>query len=616
MKRSFQRDLMLLFAGCSVVPLVIVAWSAHYSSTAAITSMVQRQTSFSCRQIDERFQRQLRRVQDQFLLIALGGGAIPSGWEGRSRRREGQVEFYHADLRSGAGLGPAFTGLVFVDDAGRTRIKIDYAAPAVRNPDGIDEFFTQFADFAAEDGRGFAEAGPLASGELVTLTPDPASGTMSLRLVTPLSAEDGSRGALLGDVDAFSLVETIVDGMSLGIDAFHFVVDARSRIVVAHPDFAKRNQLLDVALPPLSETELTAREVGWERFQDEERQDWIVSYRRLGASPWVVAVASPLAIYLAPIRRAGLLSVALVVLVLSLITLVIVLATRHYRRSLGALSGAAQAFSDGRLDERIDVRSEDELGALATTFNRMADDLQRQITRREESARLESFSRLSAAVAHDLKSSLFSLSLLVENLDRHIGDPEFIKDASGTIRASLVKIRKIGERLTQRQPQAEWRPRHLELADFLDGLLRGAGVDERHGIRVVTRLAPHLVVQADPAELERLFLNLINNALEAMPDGGTLTVGCARDDQAAGGVGRAAVIVEDTGVGMSPDFVRDQLFRAFCSTKSGGIGLGLFSVKEIVDRHRGAIRVDSTPEVGTRITVHLPFAMSEREAIG
>jgi len=603
-KRRMQRNLVLLFFCCSAVPMALLAGIGYYIANRTIVSMLRRQTGFSCLEVEERFAHELQRLQDHFRLTARGAATIPAGWESRGRFRDGRIEFYVDDLRAPGAAAEIFSGLVLLDTAGQPLYKIDYQSGQLRT--GLDEqYFVQTVNFRPEDTRGYEEAVDLEPDKLAVKHPDPEAGTMMLRLAMPLDSDGQRVGVLLGDVDASTILESMIAGMSLGKDTFHFLVDSRSQVVLSHPDFSKRNQLLSVALPGLAEEVSGGLDDGWGRYHDGDGGDRLFSYRLLEGTPWIVVVAAPLGTFLAPIRQVGLFSLLVVIVVLSAASPAVVLLTRHFRRSLAALTESAEAFSAGRLDWRVNVNSDDEMGALAGAFNEMAGDLEGQIARREETARLESFNRLSAAVAHDLKGSLFSLSLLVENLERHRDDPEFQRDSAITIRNAVEKMKRTTEKLVDRRERTELRPERVDVSSLLHDLLRDSGITDHPGLRVERGLEPGVEIWADSGEVERLFLNLLHNAVEAMPDGGTLRLACRRFSEGDGPGCWTEIQVQDSGVGMTPEFVSTKLFRPFSSTKGKGLGLGLYTCKEIVDRHAGRIEVESEPGGGTLFSVYL-----------
>ena len=147
-----------------------------------------------------------------------------------------------------------------------------------------------------------------------------------------------------------------------------------------------------------------------------------------------------------------------------------------------------------------------------------------------------------------------------------------------------------------------------ELADgvlqMMEGRLRAQAISFRTSFRDAGE------VFADPDQLRRAMVNLVGNAVDAMPNGGTLTVSVgSRDD------GGRSVVVEDTGVGIPPGD-RERIFEPYFTTKASGLGLGLVLTKKIIDAHGGRIAVESEPGKGTRIEVSLPVGPPAGEARG
>jgi signal transduction histidine kinase len=127
-------------------------------------------------------------------------------------------------------------------------------------------------------------------------------------------------------------------------------------------------------------------------------------------------------------------------------------------------------------------------------------------------------------------------------------------------------------------------------------------IERRGRIRIDRQIDPVDPIVGDAVALERMLLNLIKNAAEAMTQGGTLTLGVHQTD------GYVVMVVEDTGGGI-PEEVRGRLFQSFVTSgKPGGTGLGLAMVKRTVDAHGGSIRVDSMIGSGTKFTIRIPCA--------
>jgi len=151
----------------------------------------------------------------------------------------------------------------------------------------------------------------------------------------------------------------------------------------------------------------------------------------------------------------------------------------------------------------------------------------------------------------------------------------------------------------------------VRVPDLVAGVVRMA--EERlraQSISCRTEFGDAREIDADPDMLRRALVNLVGNAVDAMPNGGTLSVSTGHRPD-----GRYSVVVEDTGVGISPD-ARERIFEPYFTTKASGLGLGLILTKKIVDAHGGEIHVDSVPGKGTRIEIALPAEPPREEAEG
>lgn len=216
-----------------------------------------------------------------------------------------------------------------------------------------------------------------------------------------------------------------------------------------------------------------------------------------------------------------------------------------------------------------------------------------------EARQFEGFNRLSAFVIHDLKNLVAQLSLVVNNAQRHKGNPEFIDDVIRTIENSVGKMSRLMAqlRLAAAPPATE----RVDLAEVL------AEVITRHRRQ---QPAPHLVnragavpVRLDPERLSAVIGHVVQNAQDATPAGGSVEVRLERSG------GNAIVVVEDNGSGMDEAFVRDRLFRPFDSTKGvTGMGIGAYECREFAQANGGWVDVKSVPGRGTHFTIGLPVA--------
>jgi signal transduction histidine kinase len=255
------------------------------------------------------------------------------------------------------------------------------------------------------------------------------------------------------------------------------------------------------------------------------------------------------------------------------------------------------------------------LGALAAIekarlYERVV-DVEEQLRQNEK---LSALGLLAAEVAHEIRNPLTVMKLLYHSLDLKFpaGDPR-AKDAR-IIDSKIEHLNKIVEQILTfaRTTEPKFAPVNLnELIDELGLLVRHKLANQN--IRLVRELQPDLPsVMGDAPQLEQAFLNLILNAAEAMPDGGTLTVSsrAVRQPRASEKPTHLAVEFKDTGKGMSEELRRRAFTAVLSTTKTKGTGLGLAIVGRIIETHRGSVRIRSRIGRGTIIRVVLPVKSS------
>ncbi len=276
-------------------------------------------------------------------------------------------------------------------------------------------------------------------------------------------------------------------------------------------------------------------------------------------------------------------------------------------RPVVSLAEAARRVAAGDLGAKVEVKSSDELGELAASFNRMTEDLMQQKDRTLQAERVAAWRELARRLAHELKNPLFPLQVTVENLMRaKQKSPEMFEEVfhegTATLLAEIDNLKTIIGRFSEfsKMPQPQRRP--TQVNDVVRSVLRvfHAQLQEKNRISVRTELADALPeISADPDLLHRALQNLVLNALDAMPQGGELTI-------RTGTLGdRVEISVSDTGCGLTQEEC-GRLFTPYYTTKQHGTGLGLAIVQSVVSDHGGKISVESTKEKGTTFRIELP----------
>src|ERR1700687_6081511 len=284
-------------------------------------------------------------------------------------------------------------------------------------------------------------------------------------------------------------------------------------------------------------------------------------------------------------------------------------------RPVVSLAEAARRVAAGDLGTKVEVESSDELGELAASFNRMTEDLAQQKDRTLQAERVAAWRELARRLAHELKNPLFPLQVTVENLMRaKQKSPEMFEEVfhegTATLLAEINNLKTIIGRFSEfsRMPQPQRRP--TQVNDVVRSVLRvfHAQLQEKNQINMHTELADALPeISADPDLLHRALQNLVLNAIDAMPQGGELTI-------RTGTLGdRIELSVSDTGSGLTQEEC-GRLFTPYYTTKQHGTGLGLAIVQSVVSDHGGKISVESTKEKGTTFRIELPCDFSAHSA--
>jgi two-component system, NtrC family, nitrogen regulation sensor histidine kinase NtrY len=278
-------------------------------------------------------------------------------------------------------------------------------------------------------------------------------------------------------------------------------------------------------------------------------------------------------------------------------------------RPVEQLAHAAQEVAEGNWNTRVDITEADELGQLADSFNRMTTELLAQKERLMQAERVAAWRELARRLAHELKNPLFPLQLTVENLVRaRQGSPEqfdeVFRESSRTLLAELSNLKEIIGRFSEfsRMPQPKLRT--VQANEVVAGVAQLCQAQfEAPGRAKITcemHLDAHLAPLAADAELlHRALSNLVLNAIDAMPQGGTLTLRTRNLN------GNIEIEVTDTGTGLTPQEC-NRIFTPYYTSKKNGSGLGLAIVQSIVSDHGGTIRVRSEPERGTTFVIEFP----------
>ena len=280
-------------------------------------------------------------------------------------------------------------------------------------------------------------------------------------------------------------------------------------------------------------------------------------------------------------------------------------AAARVTRPVLRLAESAGQVAAGNWNTTVEVSSTDEIGRLARAFNGMTHELVAQRERLVQAERVAAWRELARRLAHELKNPLFPLQITVENMQRARESypeqfDEVFREGTGTLLAELGKLRQIVARFSDfaKMPAPEMQAVNFnslvgETMKLFQPQLAQARITAR--IELDPNLGP---VQADPEQMTRVLRNLMLNAIDAMPGGGTVTV---RTRALAAGL---RLEVSDTGQGLTPEECA-RLFTPYYTTKTHGTGLGLAIVQSVISDHHGSISVESEPGKGATFRIEL-----------
>jgi len=387
-----------------------------------------------------------------------------------------------------------------------------------------------------------------------------------------------------------------------------------ANLILAHPDRALYYERVseDLGLPELTRAVLQADE-GWGlypeySFHGEQKNAafHVCSSRLADGFGWVVGVGINNEDIFSTVEELHTLLLGGTAGVLALAVCLTLFIARRTTGPIRELQKHVRRVAEGDLDARIGIRSRDELGALAEDVNRMTSELKTQRERIVKAEKDAAWREMARQIAHDIKNPLTPMLLSLDLLERArrehaAGSEEILERTMGLMRRQVHNLREIANDFYEFTGGKKPHPSAIEVTALLEEVLHlhdGWAVERKV---TVHRDGPRAVVWADLGKLRRALVNLVSNALQAMPEGGELFASTAVE-------GASVVIsIRDTGAGLTPE-ARAHLFEPYFTTKSEGTGLGLAITKRALEEMGGEIELLGAAEgPGTVARLRLPL---------
>lgn len=430
-------------------------------------------------------------------------------------------------------------------------------------------------------------------------------------------------GALVGELKIDSILSEAIKGQrppagasaSSKSAASQFIVIDRALKILSHSNEGLKYQPVGDSIPyflPVANQMIASNE-GSQDFTAANGETFSASYTRIPTLDLSVAVASNRDLALAPARRAGLIGLVVAIPLAIIAAVFLTRERRRKSRGIERVTKGVEAIAEGRLDHSIGMLSSDDLRPLAENIGLVTQQLRDQLAREAETRQFESFVRLSAVLTHDLKNAIEALSLTVSNMERHFDNPEFRIDAMKTLKGATENLKSLVTRLSTpvNTLSGEHKlPRRADLVPMLKRVTTMIAKPAQVEHEIQVRLPESLFALVDIERLDKVVENLIINALESMSAAkGTLVIEAGKTADA-----KPFFSVSDTGEGMTQRFIEENLFHPFATTKRRGVGLGLYTCREVVRANGGSIEVESAKGAGTTFRVVLPSAENENRS--
>jgi len=575
---SLRTRLLVVFSALAIIPLISLSVFEYVRSNNAVDRLIADQTAPIA-------DRAARRIGDRFQIMK-GDLRLLAGSQETAR----MYEDHAANRRVVPGR--------FLEEAWRV-LGSSYAWLSFRDTRDVE-----VARFGTTETSGNRDNGnvPLQPLEVVSLPLTSAAGQTLGRLIAAIRIDALTVGAPLE--------------MRFGRDGYTMLADSSGVVLfdpasLALPHGSSALAAIRVDGIPVSDTCSVLRTVAFNEY-DSARVATVAS---VPSSPLLVISSGVVSEFSGSFTRARITNLVLAMMLTAVLVVAFIIVTRRMMRPLETLTVAASEIGRGNFRPTLPTADVDEVGRLTTAFATMSAHVDRMMGELESSRQMVAVGSFARQISHEIRNPLTSIKLNLQSLERDARDGLVAPDNRRTVEICLEEIERLdrvvrGVLKLGRGPTAPLQPVSLTTAveraiDVVRAQLAAQGIALAYEPPAVS-----LEVAAHEEQLVGVFLNLLVNAVEAMPAGGTLRVSI---EEVGDGVlpGVARVTVTDTGPGVPTD-VRSWIFDPFYTTKSEGSGLGLALAARDAEQHRGhLVLLEQNGTGGASFAIELPLAITE-----
>ncbi len=602
---SITIKLMLFIVPLVAFPTLIVGYLSYDSSIESVTFLSREQQLLQAKAVSERIDNIFRSCfMDLKLIKALletgdgeDGSNTSLGQDETTARCNSQKMFEGFLSRS-----PYYRSIRLLDANGKELLR----AGAQKSDGGT----VGMGDFEPLDTHQIKQG--ISMTEVMPRRP-PEDWTIFFS--QPLSDDaKNPKGEIIIDFD-YGRVLRLVRSVDMGGNGSAYMVDHLGR-VVAHPRFRPYEyNLSKYSDPSLREfvVDMICGETVWRRYNYlGEKASACAPVPSLG---WSLAVTLPIEEFKKEAKnlRKRMIEVMIVTLIVAGLSLVIL--SYQVLKPVKRLAVATEQIAHGDLEQKIPVNSKDELGMLTRSFNRMVENLKKMHRELLNQEKLVAMGKLSAAVAHEIRNPLNAMKGAMVYLQRKRSKDELVLEYTSIM---LEEVERLNLFVTEFLAYARQAPPKRLKEDINELIRKSITLFEeklrQKNIRVVRDFAPSMPkVPMDTNQIEQVMSNLIINALDAMPEGGTLLFSTTLVEGKESHASQSVLLtVKDTGVGIGKEELA-RVFDPFFSTKEDGTGLGLPISLRIVENHGGTLSIRSEKGAGTVLSLQLPVPHEKRK---
>ncbi|MBI3585322.1 MAG: HAMP domain-containing protein [Nitrospinae bacterium] len=439
-----------------------------------------------------------------------------------------------------------------------------------------------------------------------------------MTIAVPVIRLNEFEGMIAGEINLTNMWR-LVDSIRIGKNGFAFVV-SKSGLLIAHGDSSSKVRVIqEENIMDMNIVKSVLRgESTVSLYKDYRGIDMLGVSSPIKSVGWGIIIEQPVAEAYAPATRLSYELTAMVILFLIVIAAIGYSGgNRYILTPIASLMEGTREIAQGIFGGKVKINTGDEFSELAKSFNYMSDkliELQEDIRRKEREATI---GKIASGIAHDLKHPVRSIENNSKLISRLYSDEEYRKTFDNIMERELGNINRFLDDLHELSS-----PKPLEFVpvnpeNLINNVIESVSVEAKNNnVEIVKTPSPlagegggeGIKVSADKFALERVFKNIVMNAIQAMPDGGSLTIDCHCDTESSSGeaISFLEISFQDTGIGIPPETLKT-IFEDYKTTKKKGLGLGLAISKKIISQHNGTIDVESTPQKGTAFTIKLPI---------